>query len=117
MPESAPAVESLVEIGWSPGGAVFLLGHRADRRLRQVRRRLFGERAPREHRQGRQKAVIPGSLRTRVFERDAYRCRHCGGWVGLSVDHIQPESRGGTLELDNLQTLCRSCNSRKGARV
>jgi hypothetical protein len=31
----------------------------------------------------------------------------------LVVDHIQPESRGGRTVADNLQTLCRACNSRK----
>ena len=51
-----------------------------------------------------------------VLERDAYRCKHCGGWEHLSVDHIQPRAKGGTDDLDNLQTLCRTCNSRKGAR-
>ena len=56
-------------------------------------------------------------LRTTVFERDQYRCVSCGGWQGLAVDHIHPLSRGGTDDLDNLQTLCKSCNSRKGARV
>lgn len=35
----------------------------------------------------------------------------------LSIDHIHPERHGGTLDEDNLQTLCRPCNSRKGSRV
>lgn len=61
------------------------------------------------------KERIPGQLRTQVYERDLYRCVHCGTHKDLSVDHIFPESRGGTLELANLQTLCRPCNSRKGA--
>lgn len=63
------------------------------------------------------KARIPRSLRTAVFERDAYRCQHCGGWKDLRVDHIHPESLGGTLDMENLQTLCQSCNSRKGNRI
>lgn len=63
------------------------------------------------------KERIPGQLRTQVYERDLYRCVHCGTHKDLSIDHIFPESRGGTLELENLQTLCRPCNSRKGARA
>lgn len=63
-----------------------------------------------------QKKVIKPGLRTQVFERDCYRCVHCGTHKDLTVDHIKPESRGGTLDLDNLQSLCRSCNSIKGAR-
>lgn len=63
------------------------------------------------------KAVISRKLQMEVWERDAFRCKECGGYQNLTVDHIIPESKGGTLELDNLQTLCRSCNSRKGAKV
>lgn len=62
------------------------------------------------------KAAISDELRWAVWERDDFRCLHCGARRFLTVDHVTPESRGGTLALDNLQTLCRSCNSRKGAR-
>ncbi len=34
----------------------------------------------------------------------------------LTVDHIVPQSRGGTDHLDNLQLLCGACNSLKGDR-
>jgi 5-methylcytosine-specific restriction endonuclease McrA len=63
------------------------------------------------------KREIGKRLRTAVYERDAYRCRHCGTHRDLCLDHIIPESRGGAATLDNLQTLCRSCNSTKGTRV
>lgn len=62
------------------------------------------------------KKKIGHELRRKVFERDAYRCVHCGDHMDLSVDHIHPESKGGTLDMDNLQTLCRPCNSRKGTK-
>lgn len=55
------------------------------------------------------------ALRLQVFERDAYRCRQCGDWHDLTLDHIIPQSHGGPTTLENLQTLCRSCNSKKGA--
>lgn len=63
------------------------------------------------------KGVIPRALRKAVFERDGYRCKQCDGHVDLCADHIFPESKGGETTLDNLQTLCRSCNSKKGSRV
>ncbi len=62
------------------------------------------------------KLPIPSELRWQVWERDNFTCVHCGARRDLSVGHLKPESRGGTLDLDNLQTLCRSCNSRKGTR-
>lgn len=63
-----------------------------------------------------QKASVPVLLRWSVWERDDFRCQRCGSRQFLAADHIIPESKGGATTLDNLQTLCRSCNSRKGAR-
>lgn len=60
---------------------------------------------------------ISDVLRMAVYERDGFTCLHCGGTENLSLDHIHPYSRGGEDTIENLQTLCRSCNSRKGARV
>ena len=60
---------------------------------------------------------IKASVRKMVMERDAYRCKHCESYVDLCIDHIHPVSRGGTNDPDNLQTLCRACNGRKGAKV
>ena len=52
--------------------------------------------------------------RNAIFKRDGYRCRRCGSYEQLSIDHIVPRSKGGTDDLRNLQTLCHSCNARKG---
>jgi len=60
------------------------------------------------------KKVISQVMRTKVFERDLYRCKHCGTHLDLCADHIVAEANGGPTNLDNLQTLCRSCNSKKG---
>lgn len=54
-----------------------------------------------------------------VMRRDNFRCQHCGRspatdvGVQLEVDHIIPYSKGGETVLDNLQTLCRTCNGGK----
>jgi len=55
-------------------------------------------------------------LRFKVMNRDRFSCRHCGkspaydAGVFLHVDHIIPWSTGGETSLENLQTLCQSCN-------
>ncbi len=63
-----------------------------------------------------QKIKIPEELRWEIFERDNFTCQICGIQRCLTVDHIHPEKLGGTLDKENLQTLCRKCNGRKGAR-
>jgi 5-methylcytosine-specific restriction endonuclease McrA len=59
---------------------------------------------------------IGSAKRQRIYERDGNRCVRCGlGLLELlTLDHIVPQSRGGTNAEDNLQTMCRSCNGRKG---
>lgn len=52
-----------------------------------------------------------------VYARDEWACKHCGATDALQIDHIHPIARGGSDDMDNLQTLCSPCNSRKGARV
>lgn len=62
------------------------------------------------------KARIPQGLRMRVYERDGFKCLDCGAQKDLSLDHITPEVKGGPSTLENLRTLCRPCNQRKGWR-
>lgn len=57
---------------------------------------------------------VSSQLRKWVFERDAYRCRECGDHHDLEIDHIFPISRGGSNAVENLQTLCKPCNLKKG---
>ena len=66
-----------------------------------------------------EKKRIPRELRLAVFTRDAYTCQQCqlqGTTENLRADHIIPERDGGPATMENLQTLCVSCNSAKGAR-
>lgn len=58
---------------------------------------------------------IPPAVRRVVYDRDGHRCLRCGSTEHLSLDHIVPWSRCGPDTVGNLQTLCRSCNSKKGA--
>jgi 5-methylcytosine-specific restriction endonuclease McrA len=44
------------------------------------------------------------------------RCQYCGHQFParkLEIDHIIPVSKGGTSSRENIQPLCRSCNSKK----
>jgi 5-methylcytosine-specific restriction endonuclease McrA len=59
-------------------------------------------------------------MRWRVLSRDGFRCRACGrspdsDGVALHVDHVEPLSRGGLSQIDNLQTLCDDCNFGKAS--
>jgi len=67
----------------------------------------------------RKRRKIKRQLRARILRRDQYRCLLCGkgrdDQVELTVDHITPVAAGGTNDPDNLQTLCKPCNSEKRA--
>ena len=57
--------------------------------------------------------------REEVFVRDDWRCVYCGEQfpVGtLTVDHVQPQLRGGDSSGGNVVTACATCNLRKGHR-
>jgi 5-methylcytosine-specific restriction endonuclease McrA len=61
-----------------------------------------------------------GLTKHRLFARDRQICGYCGGHFAdsdLTVEHIQPVSRGGKHDWTNVVTACRSCNTRKGSRT
>jgi 5-methylcytosine-specific restriction endonuclease McrA len=60
---------------------------------------------------------VSQDLRKSIMERDGFRCVRCGNAQALDVDHAVPFSIGGKSDIDNLQILCRDCNSEKGART
>ncbi len=72
---------------------------------------------PEELEKPTQRQSLPQSTRTRIMERDEYRCVACGEHRGLTVDHIHPVLLGGNDDDENLQTLCAPCNASKGARI
>lgn len=56
-------------------------------------------------------------VRRTIMGQDGACCQNCGSSDRLSIDHILPLSRGGSDDPENLQVLCKSCNSSKGART
>jgi hypothetical protein len=60
--------------------------------------------------------MTPAFSKAKVIKRDRCTCAYCGGVFeprALTVDHIQPESRGGPLSWMNTVAACRSCNALK----
>jgi len=60
-----------------------------------------------------------GRLNAKWERDDRRRCNGCRSefpFRNLTVDHIIPESRGGTEHIENLQLLCGHCNSVKDDR-
>ena len=55
------------------------------------------------------------ALRIQALRRDGFACIQCGARGRLEVDHIRPvrDAPDQAYDLNNLQTLCRVCHSRK----
>jgi HNH endonuclease len=70
--------------------------------------------APRDRQNNRK--TLSATKRLEIWQRDGFKCVECGSETSLTVDHILAVSKGGTNDDSNLRTLCKSCNSRKGAR-
>lgn len=60
---------------------------------------------------------ITNKLRRAVYARDGWQCVYCGSPRDRTLDHIIPVSLEGKTTFENLQTLCRPCNSKKGNRL
>jgi 5-methylcytosine-specific restriction endonuclease McrA len=57
--------------------------------------------------------------RRNLFARDGNRCQYCGRRFAtseLSLDHVEPRSRGGATTWENIVCACVKCNVRKGGR-
>jgi len=59
---------------------------------------------------------ITKRIRFEAFKRDGFICQYCGKHppeVMLEIDHIEPKSKGGSDDLNNLITSCFDCNRGK----
>jgi hypothetical protein len=60
--------------------------------------------------------AVSKKIRFEVFKRDGFVCSYCGSsppLVTLEIDHINPKSRGGIDDINNLITACFDCNRGK----
>nr|WLJ25466.1 MAG: HNH endonuclease [Corynebacterium phage HS01] len=63
---------------------------------------------------------VSKALRFEILRRDNFRCHYCGSEAAqtdLHVDHVVPQSLGGTNDPSNLVTACAECNSGKAGRT
>ena len=66
--------------------------------------------------------AVSQAMRRVVRERAQRRCEYCHAderwqFVRFTLDHVLPQSAGGSDTLDNLALACRNCNERRGNRV
>lgn len=60
--------------------------------------------------------MVSTKVRFEIFKRDLFTCQYCGRSspeVELQVDHMIPQAKGGTDDIDNLITACSECNYAK----
>lgn len=56
-------------------------------------------------------------VRNYIFKKHGKSCLNCGSNYKIAMDHIIPVSKGGKNNTDNLQPLCKNCNSSKGIKI
>ncbi|MEB3291631.1 MAG: HNH endonuclease signature motif containing protein [Synechococcales bacterium] len=62
--------------------------------------------------------MVPDSIRQLVRQRAQFLCEYCHSPEAISpdrftLDHIQPRSKDGTDDLNNLALCCHRCNERR----
>ena len=58
--------------------------------------------------------------KSNLYLRDQYTCLYCDqkpAKMHLTMDHVQPLSRGGKTVWDNMVTACHDCNNKKGNKI
>lgn len=63
-----------------------------------------------------QDVILSDEEKEQIRKRDGYTCQCCfrhGKGIRLEIDHIIPVFQGGPANVENSQTLCKECNSKK----
>lgn len=66
--------------------------------------------------------AISTAVRRAVRERARRLCEYCHAderwqFVRFTIDHVLPQSAGGSDDAENLALACRNCNERRGNRL
>jgi len=99
-PVAASLVKTRIE---NEMGLFFALNHREDIPRRTDLGKLPSYKTHKHQLFGKQEGLCAG-------------CRVAFPFRNMTIDHIVPQSKGGTDHIDNLQLLCGACNSLKGNR-
>ncbi len=102
-------------------------GHSAKSRAEASVRQRLSRKNRDEGVTGVDRTSIPKPFVRHVLNRDNYTCVYCGTESDeateasrksrLSIDHIIPETRGGSASVANLACCCRKCNNEKNDRT
>jgi hypothetical protein len=110
-----------IAVASGAGGGGYRLKHTRDPgqvvELQEAIRFLIRKAKGLEVKRGRDTRYISADARSEVWYRDGGRCVICGATEYLEFDHIIPFSKGGATSVENLQLLCRKCNSEKSDSI
>jgi len=72
-----------------------------------------------EHQRDHKRSLVLYN-RKNLYKRDGYRCQYCSKRPRpdeITIDHIQPQSRGGLSTFPNSVLCCLKCNLKKGNKT
>jgi hypothetical protein len=64
----------------------------------------------------KQGTITWNELREYIKEKQQNECIYCGAQTSLTIDHLLPKHHKGPDNEKNVVWVCKSCNSRKGAK-